>query len=226
MLQSKIKINKYKKHIDSTAKRVKNSANKQMIKMEKGLIEIRIHGRGGQGGKSAAFIYAQSCMKKGWHIKAFPEYGAEREGAPVRAFIRLSKHPIKVHSNVYHPDYVLILDKTLINETAFEGITKETTVILNISKSDAKSKNPKISKLKKNAKALYFVDATKISIETVGKNFPNIPILGALEKISGLSSLESVKESVADIKKDSWSHKVLEQNFKAIREGYNSVKEI
>ncbi len=195
--------------------------------MEK-LIEIRIHGRGGQGGKSAAFIYAQACMKKGWHIKAFPEYGAEREGAPVRAFIRVSKEPIKVHSNIYHPDYVVVLDKTLINESVLEGITKDTKVILNLDEEFAKEsakKDKNIAKILKVAK-VYYLDATKISINIIGKNFPNIPMIGGLEKVAELSSIDALKEAITDIKGSAWSKEMIDKNVNAIKRGFNEVKEL
>ena len=195
--------------------------------MEK-LIEIRIHGRGGQGGKSAAFIYALGCMKNGWHIKAFPEYGAEREGAPVRAFVRISKNPVKVHSNIYHPDYVVVLDKTLINESVLDGITSNTTVILNLDEEYVKNQvksNKEIQKINKIAKT-YYLDATMISLKNVGKNFPNIPMLGGLEKVAKLSSIEKLKEAIEEIKGSSWSEEIVKNNINAIRDGFKELKEL
>jgi len=142
---------------------------------EKG-IEIRWHGRGGQGAKSAALLLADVAFKTGAFVQGFPEYGPERMGAPITAYNRISSREIRVHSNIYTPDLVVVVDETLlaaVNVTA--GLKEEGAIIVNTPKS-ADEIRPLLNGY---AGKVFTVDARKISVEALGKYFPNSPMLAA-----------------------------------------------
>ena len=145
------------------------------------LIEIRWHGRGGQGAKTASLLLADAAFNTGKYIQGFPEYGPERMGAPITAYNRISDKPITVHSNIYEPDYVVVVDDTLLESVPVTDGLKETgAIIINTTKS------PEIIKKSLNNYngSIYTIDARKISIETLGKYFPNTPMLAAIVKVS------------------------------------------
>ena len=157
--------------------------------MAKDVLEIRIHGRGGQGGKTAAQFIAESAMDEEKFVQAFPEYGPERSGAPVTAYARISDEKLRLYQPVHNPDIVLVIDPTLIGPIdVTEGMTKEGIVIVNTAKS-----SDVIKKQLGFEGKVYCVDATKISIDATGVNKPNLPILGALVKISGAVSMKSLE---------------------------------
>ncbi|MCI8587939.1 MAG: pyruvate synthase, partial [Clostridia bacterium] len=153
----------------------------------KNLIEIRWHGRGGQGAKTASLLLADAAFNTGKYIQGFPEYGPERMGAPITAYNRISDEPITIHSNIYEPDYVVVVDDTLleaVNVTA--GLKKDGAIIINTTK--------KYDDFKDNLKGydgnVYCIDARKVSIEALGKYFPNTPMLAAIVKVTGIMSDE------------------------------------
>jgi pyruvate ferredoxin oxidoreductase gamma subunit len=190
----------------------------------KEMIEIRWHGRGGQGAKTAALLLADAALGSGKYVQAFPEYGPERMGAPVASFDRISSKPILLHSAVTNPDVVLVLDPTLIESVDItEGIPDGGTLIINTEKSpaDIKSELNITGKIK-----VYTIDASKISKETIGREIPNTPLLGALLKVTGMLDF---KETVEDMrkkleKKFKSKPEVIEGNIKAIERAYNEVK--
>jgi pyruvate ferredoxin oxidoreductase gamma subunit len=142
------------------------------------VFEIRIHGRGGQGGKTAAQFIAETALAQGKEIQAFPEYGPERTGAPVNAYVRIADEKIRIYHSVKHPNAVLVIDPTLMNLIdVTQGMQDGSILIVNSSKSPED-----IRKLTGFKGKIYTVDATKISIEATGINKPNIPIIGALIK--------------------------------------------
>ncbi len=158
----------------------------------KEVFEIRIHGRGGQGAKTASQFIAEAGLGEGKKIQAFPEYGPERAGAPVKAYTRISDKPITTYAPITCPDLVMVIDPTLmqtINVT--EGLTEEGILLVNTPKNPEEIRNETGFKGK-----IYTVDATKISIDTVGKNLPNTPMLGAFVKVSGKIPLSAVEESI------------------------------
>ena len=149
------------------------------------LIEIRWHGRGGQGAKTASLLLADAAFNTGKYIQGFPEYGPERMGAPITAYNRISDKPITIHSNIYEPDYVVVVDDTLLESVPVTaGLKKEGAIVINTTKS------PEYLKEKLNGYDgnIYTIDARKVSEETLGKYFPNTPMLAAIVKVTGIMS--------------------------------------
>lgn len=157
----------------------------------KKIFEIRIHGRGGQGAKTASQFIAEAAMGKGKHIQAFPEYGPERAGAPMKAYTKISDNEIKGASPVTNPDVVVVIDPTLLTPAVAEGLTDEKVMLVNTDK-DINYVREKTGFKGK----IGVVDATRIAIDAVGKNLPNTPMIGALIKATGCISLDSIKESI------------------------------
>jgi pyruvate ferredoxin oxidoreductase gamma subunit len=190
----------------------------------KEMTEIRWHGRGGQGAKTAALLLADAALGSGKYVQAFPEYGPERMGAPVASFDRISSKPILLHSAVTNPDVVLVLDPTLIESVDItEGVLDDGIVIINTEKSpaDIRKELNITGKIK-----VYTVDASKISKETIGRDIPNTPLLGALLKVTGMLDF---KETIEDTrkkleKKFKSKPEVIDGNIKAIERAYNEVK--
>ena len=152
------------------------------------LIEIRWHGRGGQGAKTASLLLADAAFNTGKYIQGFPEYGPERMGAPITAYNRISDKPITIHSNIYEPDYVVVVDDTLLESVPVTaGLKKEGAIVINTTKS------PEYLKEKLNGYDgnIYTIDARKVSEETLGKDFPNTPMLAAIVKVTGIMSDEA-----------------------------------
>ena len=146
-------------------------------------VEIRWHGRGGQGAKTAALLLADVCFKAGKHVQGFPEYGPERMGAPITAYNRLADTEIRAHSNIYEPDYVVVVDETLLHAVdVTKGLSTEGGIIINT----AKPKEEIVSLLKGYAGPVYTIDAREISVDCLGKYFPNSPMLAAAVKVSGV----------------------------------------
>ncbi len=189
------------------------------------MIEIRWHGRGGQGAKTASLLLADAAFNTGKYIQGFPEYGPERMGAPITAYNRISTSPIRIHSNIYEPDYVVVVDDTLlesVNVTA--GLKESGAIIINTTKDvDYLTKT-----LKGYKGAVYTIDARKISEEALGKYFPNTPMLAAIVKVSGIMTDEEFLEDM----KGSFKHKfakkpeVIEGNMKALQMSLKEVKKI
>jgi len=187
------------------------------------IIEIRWHGRGGQGAKTASLLFGDAALALGKYIQAFPEYGPERMGAPVQSFNRLSDEPITIHCGITSPQIVVVPDPTLMaTVNVAQGLPKDGCLIVNTSKTPAeirKEINLKDSKV-------YTVDASAISLEKVGRDIPNTPMLGALVKVSGLLDFDQmIKDTEGKLKKK-FAHKpeVVEGNMAAIKSAYENVK--
>lgn len=187
-------------------------------------LEIRWHGRGGQGAKTAALLLADVAWKTGAHVQGFPEYGPERMGAPITAYNRISREVIRVHSNIYTPDLVVVVDETLLESVdVTAGLAKEGAIIINT----ARSKAELLPLLKGYEGAVYTVDARKISVETLGKYFPNSPMLAAAVAVSGVME----KETFISEMKSSYEHKfakkpeVIEGNMQALIRTFESLEE-
>ena len=181
----------------------------------KDLIEIRWHGRGGQGAKTAALLLADVAFSTGMHVQGFPEYGPERMGAPITAYNRLSSNIIRVHSNIYDPDYVVVVDETLLDSVhVTDGLKKDGAIVINT----ARPKEEIIPKLKGYEGEVYTIDARRISMETLGRYFPNSPMLAAIVKDSGIMEEERFLEEM----RKSYAHKfaskpeVIEGNMNAL----------
>jgi pyruvate ferredoxin oxidoreductase gamma subunit len=190
----------------------------------KDIVEIRWHGRGGQGAKTAALLLGEAALSSGKYIQAFPEYGPERMGAPVASFNRISPKPIFIHSGVTDPDIVIVLDPTLMGSIdVTEGIPDGGTILVNTNESPEEVK--KTLALKGNIK-VFTVDASTISKETIGREIPNTPMLGALIKATGIldfkEMLEDTKRKLE--KKFKSKPEVIGGNLKAIERAYNEVR--
>lgn len=154
----------------------------------KDTIEIRWHGRGGQGAKTAALLLADVAFKTGKYVQGFPEYGPERMGAPITAYNRISSKPITVHSNIYEPDYVVVVDESLLDSIdVTKGLNPEGAVIVN----STRSKEEIEKHLHGYTGAVYTVNAKEISIKALGKNYPNSPMLAATVAVSKVMDREA-----------------------------------
>ncbi len=190
--------------------------------MKNDLLEIRWHGRGGQGAVTASEILAEAALEEGKYFQAFPDYGPERMGAPVRAYTRISSSPIRQHCQITNPDAVVVLDPTLIGVVDFtEGLKEGGTVVVNISMSPSDLKK----KLGFTKGKLYTVDATRIAIDTIGRNIPNTPLVGALLKaMGGVLSKEAVLDGVKKKMGSKVAEKLVKANVVAFERAYNEVK--
>ena len=189
------------------------------------IIEIRWHGRGGQGAKTASLLLADAAFNTGKYIQGFPEYGPERMGAPITAYNRISSSPIRIHSNIYEPDYVVVVDDTLLESVdVTAGLKPEGAIVINTTKDGDELKKL----LKGYAGKIYTIDARKVSMETLGKYFPNTPMLAAIVKVSKvMNEDEFVKDMEGSFKhKFAKKPEVIEGNMKALELALSQVKEI
>ena len=188
------------------------------------IVEIRWHGRGGQGAKTASLLLADAAFNTGKYVHGFPEYGPERMGAPITAYNRISSERSTVHSNIYEPDYVVVVDETLISSVdVTAGLKKEGAIVINSSKAPAELR----PLLKGYEGRVCTIDAGKISEEELGRNFPNTPMLAAIVKVSGVVEAdEFVKDMEASFKhKFASKPQVIEGNMKALKRSMEEVKE-
>jgi len=184
------------------------------------MIEIRIHGRGGQGVVTAAEILAISAFKDGQEAQAFPFFGVERTGAPVEAFARIDNKKIRVRERIYHPDYLIVQDSSLVgSDIILKGIKKNTKIIINTNQ----DKNEILKKLKLPEDQAFVIDATGIALKIIGKNIVNTVILGALAKATNLISLKSLKSAIKE-KFNEKGKEIVEKNILALEEAYNNFK--
>lgn len=189
----------------------------------KDMVEIRWHGRGGQGAKTAALLLADVAFQTGKYVQGFPEYGPERMGAPITAYNRISPDKIRVHSNIYEPDYVVVVDESLLETVhVTEGLKKEGAIVVNT----AKSKEEIQKHLQGYEGKLYTIDAKKVSLEALGKYFPNTPMLAAIVKISGVMEEEIFMREMESSFKHKFASKpeVIEGNMKALKMALQEVR--
>ena len=187
------------------------------------MTEIRWHGRGGQGAKTAALLLADVAFNIGMHVQGFPEYGPERMGAPITAYNRISSERSTVHSNIYFPDYVVVVDETLLSAVDVTvGLKKEGAIVINSSKTPAELR----PLLKGYEGKVCTIDAGKISEEELGKNFPNTPMLAAIVKVSGVVEPDAfVKDMEASFKhKFASKPQVIEGNMRALKRSMEEVQ--
>ncbi len=186
------------------------------------LTEIRWHGRGGQGAKTASLLLADVAFSTGRYVQGFPEYGPERMGAPITAYNRISSEKIRVHSNIYNPDFVVVVDESLLDSVdVTAGLKAGGAIIINSEK-----KPDEISgRLAGYSGRVYTVDAARISTECLGKNFPNTPMLAAVVKVSGIMEENTfIKEMEESFRhKFASKPKVIEGNLKALKAAMNEV---
>ena len=185
------------------------------------LIEIRWHARAGQGAVTAAKLVADTALSAGSYIQAMPEYGPERTGAPLKAYTRVSDAPIEVHNSIKTPDIVVVLDDTLLGiVNCLEGLKENGTVILNTSMSleDAKSALGASDDVK-----VAVVDASKIAVETIKRDIPNTPIVGALAKVTGIIELDDVLERLKETFGKKFGQEIIDANLASVKRAFEEV---
>ena len=189
------------------------------------LIEIRWHGRGGQGAKTASLLLADAAFNTGKYIQGFPEYGPERMGAPIVAYNRISDTPITIHSNIYEPDYVVVVDDTLLEcVDVTSGLKKTGAIVINSTKDNDYLKEV----LKGYEGSVYKIDARKISEEALGRYFPNTPMLAAIVKVSGIMSDEEFLNDMVGSFKHKFAKKpeVIDGNMKALEMALSQIEKV
>jgi pyruvate ferredoxin oxidoreductase gamma subunit len=185
-------------------------------------LEIRWHGRGGQGAKTGAFLLAESMIEQGKYAQGFPDYGPERMGAPIRGYNRISDDPIRVHSGVESPDIVVVLDATLIaTGTITAGLKPESVVIVNSHESPEQIKK----QLGVDGNNVFTVDATGIALAEIGRPIPNTPMIGALLKVTELAELGKMSAILTKKFKGKISDEMVEGNLRALKRAYQEVKQ-
>ena len=184
------------------------------------LQEIRWHGRGGQGVVTASQLLARSAMREGKYVQAFPEFGPERMGAPIKAYTRISDKQINIHSSVSYPDIVVVLDPTLVGHVDFgSGLTEDGLILVNTDMSaESVSKAAKLG-----GKKVLVINASKIAIETLGRNIANTSIMGALMKVTGLVSIDIVIAEIEASFGAKFNRKVIDGNIAAAKRAYKEL---
>ena len=192
--------------------------------MSKQMLEIRWHGRGGQGAVTASKVLAEAAMAEGKQIQAFPEYGSERQGAPIKAFTRISDHRIIVHSQVTNPKVVVVLDPTLLDMVdVTEGLTEDGILVINTPDTPADMRK----KLGLHGRKVFAVDATGISLKHLGKAIPNTPMIGALVKSVETIMPLSMDVIVKDFEKKfegKFHPDIVKGNISALKTAYEEVR--
>jgi len=188
--------------------------------MGESITELRFHGRGGQGAKTAAQLLAEAALEEGKEIQTFPEYGPERTGAPMQVFARISDKKITTFAPVVNPDIVLVIDPTLIGPiNVTVGLSNNGILIVNTNQTPNQ-----IKELTKFNGQIYTVDATKISIELLGKNLPNMPILGALIKKREIVSMKAIENVLREHFEEKIGKEQTQRNVDAIKRAYDEVR--
>ncbi|HJK75237.1 MAG TPA: pyruvate ferredoxin oxidoreductase subunit gamma [Methanocorpusculum sp.] len=176
--------------------------------------ELRIHGRGGQGSVTAAELIATAAFADGVHAQAFPAFGVERRGAPVQAFVRFSDEKIRLRSQVYEPDYIIVQDSTLIRDVnVFAGMSEGGIAIINTEKKGEYALPEGVR--------LIVIDATQIALEEIGLPITNTTLMGAFAAASGEITLDALKDAI----EERFPGKLAETNFAAAKRAYNMVLE-
>lgn len=189
----------------------------------KDIIEIRWHGRGGQGAKTAALLLADAAFNTGKYVQGFPEYGPERMGAPITAYNRISSTRNTVHSNIYEPDYVVVVDETLLSAVdVTAGLKKEGAIVINSGKSPTELR----ALLKGYEGRVCAIDAGRISEEELGRNMPNTPMLAAVVQVSGVVDIDDFLRDMEASFHHKFSSKpqVIEGNMRALKRSIQEVR--
>jgi pyruvate ferredoxin oxidoreductase gamma subunit len=184
------------------------------------MLEVRWHGRGGQGAKTAAMLFAETAIEEGKYGQGFPDYGPERMGAPMKGFTRVSNNPILVHSSIEEPQIVVVLDQTLLDSVnIIEGVPVDGMIIVNTHSSPKQIRE----KLKLQDRKVYTLNATQIALDTIGKPIPNTVMLGALIKITDLFNISDMEKNITKKFTKKYGEKVATGNVKAIRRAFEEV---
>ncbi len=185
------------------------------------MVEVRWHGRAGQGVVTASQLLAETMAREGMHVQAFPSFGAEKRGAPISAFTRLSKEKVRVHNEIENPDMVVVVDPTLIGLVDVAAGTDDHTLFLfNAPFDPAKIKE----KLGLASSKIYAVDATTIALEEIGRAIPNVPMLAALLYVTNMLPVERIKKTVEELLSARFKKEIVEANLRTIDRAIKEVK--
>ena len=187
------------------------------------ITEIRWHGRGGQGAKTACLLLADVAFEAGKYVQGFPEYGPERMGAPITAYNRISDDPCSIHSNIYTPDYVVVVDETLLSSVdVTAGLSPDGAVVINTGKAPEEVK-PLLNGYEGR---VFTIDGRSVSERHLGKNFPNTPMLAAIVKVSGvLDEDQFIKDMEASFRhKFASKPQVVEGNMNCLKDAMKEVR--
>ena len=188
-----------------------------MLYLRRNIIEIRFHGRGGQGAWTASLLLAQAGLMEEKYIQSFPAFGPERAGAPITAFTRISEEPIHLHSSIYEPDVVVVLDPTLMDPAVVEGLKPETKIVVNTDKSPEEMR----AIMGVQEGELYVLDAMSLALKILGRPITNTAMLGAVVKVTGMVGLDSMLQAVGE----RFSGHIGELNQELIKIAYEEVVE-
>lgn len=190
--------------------------------MSKDIVEIRWHGRGGQGAKTGSLLLAEAAFATGKYIQGFPEYGPERMGAPITAYNRISNEKIRLHSNIYEPDYVVVVDESLIKDIdVTAGLKLEGAIVINSKKSPEEFR----TNLNGYKGKVYCIDAHQISMDTIGRYFPNTPMLGAIAKVINIMDGNTFLDAIEKAFQHKFSTKpnLIKGNMDAVKLAFEEV---
>lgn len=179
------------------------------------IIEVRFHGRGGQGAWTASLLLARAGLKEKRHIQSFPTFGPERAGAPMAAYTRISDEPILLHSGVYEPDVVVVLDPTLLGSAVVDGVKPETKLVVNTDQTPGEVKE----ELGLEDAEMWVLDATSLALKVIRRPITNTAMLGAFVRATGIVKLESLLE----VARERFSGRVGEMNLEVIETAYKEV---
>ena len=187
------------------------------------MVEIRWHGRGGQGAKTACLLLAEVAGTEGKFVQGFPEYGPERMGAPITAYNRICEKRCTIHSNIYYPNYVVVLDETLLDSVDVTAGLKEGGAVIINTPSTPQELRPK---LRGWSGEVCTIDARRISEELLGKNFPNTPMLAAVVRVSGVLEIERFLANMEDSFKHKFASKpqVIAGNMATLKKSLEEVQ--
>ncbi len=191
------------------------------VVLGQGLIGVRWHGRAGQGVVTASELLAEAALREGKYVQAFPDYGAERMGAPVEAYTRLSEQPIEVHYGILQPDVVVVVNPNLIGvEPVTEGLGEDGVLIANTPASPSELRE----RIDLHTGHVFVVDGTRIALDVLGRDIPSTPMLGAVVKVVGLVGLDTLLGVARGKLAERLGPEVVEANIMAIRRAYDEVR--
>lgn len=189
------------------------------MKIDKKIFEIVFHARGGQGAKTAAELLAQAALKEGKFVQAFPDFGPERTGAPMKTFVRISDEPIRTHEPVVDPDMVVVMDETLLGiADVSKNLDENENLIVNTTKN-----SDNISALSHYIGNIHPIDASGLSMEVIGEPRPNTVVLGKLLKVSEIVKLQSVVDVFREKYLEKIGQEKTDKNIQAIERAYDSL---
>ena len=191
------------------------------VDVGKRLVEMRWHGRGGQGVVTVSRLLAEAALNEGLYFLSFPDYGAERSGAPILSFLRIGPEPINNRSHIAEPDVVVVLDPTLVGRVDFlVGLKKDGTLVINSDKSPEQI----AEQLGIKTQTICTVNATGLALELLGRNIPNVPILGALLKVIPIVPFEKTKETIQERLRERFSERIVTANLEAFERGSRDAR--